>query len=123
VSRRLALLGLALAACRSDAELPAAGSTTATDRDACEASSDCDDARCVASWDAALDERGPAECVSECVGDTDLARFCLDDAACCDGLRCNEVDGLCTPIEAGTSSTTGAGTSEGSDDDSSTSAG
>lgn len=91
------------------------GSTTGTP-DACMASSDCSDAFCVAPWDAALGQRGPAECVAECIADDDLTRFCLEDASCCEGSRCNAADGLCARVSEASSSTsagdsTGASTS------------
>lgn len=61
--------------------------------DACLSSEDCEGGYCVAPWTGAP-PRGPAECVDACVGALDLARFCIDDAACCEGLECSN-DGLC----------------------------
>ncbi len=40
-----------------------------------------------------------------CVPQTDLQRWCFDDASCCEGLRCNRVDGFCVGDEDGTTGT------------------
>lgn len=92
---RVATLLLVLTACRNDAETPAIEGTTTGSPDECAASNECVDAVCVAAWDPETDTRTPAACVPECVVADDLARFCIDDAACCEGLVCNEADGLC----------------------------
>jgi hypothetical protein len=63
--------------------------------DACGASEDCSGEFCVAAW-SGQPPRGPAICVAECVEAFDLQRFCIDDAACCEGLDCS-IDGLCEP--------------------------
>lgn len=99
------------------------GSTTAEDPDACMASSDCTDAVCVAPWDADLGQRGPAACVLECIADDDLARFCLDDASCCDGSLCNLADGLCAPESAESTGSTTADTATGTGDTSGSTSG
>lgn len=73
--------------------------------DACVGSGDCDtEAICVAGYMAADTmppggERGPASCVApvDCIGATDLGRWCFDHQGCCDDLRCRPVDGICEP--------------------------
>ncbi len=78
----------------------------------CESSEACgDDLFCVAPWDAGTGQRGEAACIPACVGTNALDRWCIDDAACCEGLRCNEVDGFCLPLPEATS--TGSDTTEG----------
>lgn len=83
---------------------------------ACERSDDCEDPEaphCVAPYDPGTATLGPATCVATCVAVGDLARGCLDDDACCEGLRCNPVDGFCID-EASTSSSSGEGDSSSS---------
>lgn len=123
---------LLVCACRSDpAEAPAADdddgnsaassststsggvATTLGDALTCERSSDCDDGvpHCVAPYDAGLGVIGAPVCVASCVDAGDLARACIDDDSCCEGLMCNPVDGFCAsaPVDDTTSST-GSGT-------------
>ena len=77
----------------------------------CEHSSECADTMdaampyCVAPYDPGTSVRGESVCVQTCVAEDDLGRWCVDDAACCEGLRCNEVDGFCLPRSGGSSST------------------
>lgn len=87
------------------------GSTTGAP-DACMGGGDCPEAFCVAPWDAALGQRGTAECVAECIADDDLTRFCIDDASCCEGSRCNAGDGLCAAVAESSSTTADATTSD-----------
>ena len=68
--------------------------------DECVSSEECEGGYCVAPWDG-QPPRGPAECVDSCVGELDFARYCIDDASCCEGLVCSN-DGLCEePWESG----------------------
>lgn len=64
---------------------------------------------CVAPYDPGTGTIGAAACVEECVPAGDLARACRDDAACCDELRCNRVDGFCAaePVASTSSGTEG----------------
>ncbi len=124
---------LLVCACRSDpAEAPvsddddgssAASTGTGTtgaatalgDAAACERSNECegDNVHCVAPYDAGLGQIGSAVCVASCVEAGDLARACIDDDSCCEGLQCNPVDGFCGAelVDETTSSTgTGGGT-------------
>lgn len=100
------------------------GSTTGAP-DACMGADECPEAFCVAPWDAELGQRGAAECMAECIAVDDLTRFCIDDASCCEGARCNRADGLCAPESAessgtsSTGSTSGASSSEGDESTSS----
>lgn len=133
--RRLPLLGLGLLLACSPAgsggstatttgpaltgtgDEPTGGSSTG---DACLGSGDCDtEAICVAAYEAADTlppggERGPASCVPpvDCIGATDLSRWCFDHQGCCDDLRCRPADGICEPPMLG--QTTGATTSDSS---------
>ena len=86
------------------------GSTAVPGPDACEVSEDCDDRFCVAPYDAGASQRGPAACVDMCVEQDDLARWCIDDASCCEGLSCNGVDGFCVAGMVGTGSSGTDGT-------------
>jgi hypothetical protein len=88
------------------------GTTSVPGPDACEASEDCEGQFCVAPYDAGASQRGAAACVATCVGQDDLVRWCIDDAACCEGLSCNAVDGFCVAgaVDEGTS--TGIGTTD-----------
>jgi hypothetical protein len=132
--RRLPLLGLGLLLACSPAG--SGGSTTTTTGpaltgtgddptgsstgDACLGSGDCDtEAICVAGYQAADTlppggERGPSSCVppTDCIGATDLTRWCFDHQGCCDDLRCRPADGTCEPPLLG--QTTGASTSDSS---------
>jgi hypothetical protein len=83
----------------------------------CESTKDCETEGtgpggfCVAPFDTG-EGMGPAVCVPECLGENDNQRWCIDDAACCDGLTCHEVDGYCQPPDfPATSTGTGTGTS------------
>lgn len=97
---------------------PTGGSTG----DACVGSGDCDtEAICVAAYTAADTmppggERGPASCVApvDCIGATDLGRWCFDHQGCCDDLRCRPADGICEPPLLGqtTGDTTSSSTGE-----------
>jgi hypothetical protein len=95
---------------------PTGGSTG----DACLGSGECDtEAICVADYEAADTAppggmRGPASCVApvNCVGETDLSRWCFDHQGCCDDLRCRPADGICEPPLLG--QTTGAGGTDSS---------
>ncbi len=83
---------------------------------ACERSSDCepeDAPFCAAPYDPGTQAVGEGACVASCIRADDLARFCLDDAGCCEGLSCNPVDGFCQG-ESGSSSGTGGSSSGGS---------
>lgn len=87
--------------------------TTYVEPDDCESTQDCDSPQlCVAPYDPGSSARGPAACVNACVEADDVARWCIDDEACCEGLRCNEVDGFCIQDGngTGTSGSTGAET-------------
>ena len=53
--------------------------------------------------------------MTACVGAGDLARACLDDAACCAGLLCNPVDGFCSDPPQETTSSTGGETDTDTD--------
>lgn len=103
--------------------------TTYTEPDACMSTEDCDGGMvCAAAYDPGTASRGTAACVDACVPVDDLTLWCLDDLACCEGLRCNTVDGLCRPWasdETTTSSTSeDTGTSAGTTmDDTTTTAG
>lgn len=114
-SSPLALVLLAIEACGAPAPATPAGTTGTTGPiDACGASDECSEAFCVAPWDTEQVARGPAACSLDCVADDDLSRFCIDDAACCGGSRCNEADGLCAAIDPGTSSGSSSESSSGS---------
>lgn len=86
------------------------GETTYTSPSACAATDECADGFCVAPYDAGAGTgaagMGAPVCVPQCVPADALQLWCLDDAACCAGLRCNEIDGLCG-ASAGSSSTVG----------------
>jgi len=138
--RRLPLLGLGLLLACSPAGSNATNATTSgltltgtgdqptgsSTGDACVGSGDCDtETICVAGYVAADTmppggERGPASCVApvDCIGATDLGRWCFDHQGCCDDLRCRAVDGICEPPLLGqttgdtTSSTGEPGTTE-----------
>ena len=95
------------------------GSTGFPPADACEGTEDCEEEMfCVAPYDMGAAQRGEAACVSMCVGAAELNRWCIDDAACCEGLVCNEVDGFCVPVGLdGSSSTTSTTPDTDSDTD------
>ena len=84
------------------------GTTAVPGPDACEVTEDCEGGFCVAPYDAGASLRGAAACVSTCVGQDDLTLWCIDDAACCEGLSCNAVDGFC--VGAGATSSSSSGT-------------
>ena len=114
--RRAAIvLLLALPCCNGGSEpsgTSQAGSTTGAPigaPDACMGAEECPEAFCVAPWDAELGQRGAAECVAECIAVDDLTRYCIDDASCCEGARCNRADGLCAPESAESSGTSDSG--------------
>ncbi len=122
----LLVLALLIAGCRGGGSGGDTGESTdesggQPSPDACASSTECDPEFCVAPWDPEREPpRGPTECVSECVGELDLQRFCIDDASCCEGLIC-AADGLCEPpfdaTESGsdtdeTSTDTGSSTDE-----------
>lgn len=95
------------------------GSTTYDPPVACAGSDECAPGHCVAPYDAASEGRGDAVCVDACVPELALDRWCIDDAACCDGLECGAIDGLCVRPDAGTDTSVGEtwatlGTSEDS---------
>jgi len=98
----------------------------------CTQSSECAETSapfCVAAYDSGSGTIEEAACVTECVDVGDLARACRDDDGCCEGLRCNPVDGFCAPEPAESTSSSGGGdtdtdissTSGGSDTGSSSS--
>jgi len=95
------------------------GPTGGSTGDACLGSGECDtEAICVADYEAADTMppggmRGPASCVApvDCVGATDLSRWCFDHQGCCDDLRCRPADGICEPPLLG--QTTGGTDSSG----------
>jgi len=77
----------------------------------CTASSDCESGFCVAPYDAGAGT-GPAgmgtpSCVPECVPPDALDRWCLDDAACCDGSVCDRRDGFCIALGGSSEETIG----------------
>jgi hypothetical protein len=119
--RRAAIvLLLALPGCNGGPEpsTTSEGSSTTGALDTCMGADECPEAFCVAPWDAELGQRGAAECVAECIAVDDLTRFCIDDASCCEGARCNRADGLCAPESAESSGTSGTGsTSDASSSD------
>lgn len=86
------------------------------DPDACGASQECETTgACVAPYDPGTVSPGASVCVATCIETDDLSRWCIDDQSCCDGLRCNEVDGFCLPYSStsgssSTPSTSGSGT-------------
>ncbi len=92
--------------------------TSSSTGDACLGSGDCDtEGICIAPYEAADTmppggERGPASCVApdDCIGATDLGRWCFDHQGCCDDLRCRPADGVCEPPLLG--QTTGATTTD-----------
>jgi hypothetical protein len=133
---RLALaIPVLLAACNRGAELDettsssstmAVGDMTTTQgvattyggEAACAATDDCEDgAYCAAPYDPATATRGAAVCVGSCVPRDDLTRWCIDDLACCEGLRCHTVDGFCHPIA---DDDTSSGVTDTNDDTSTT---
>jgi hypothetical protein len=75
----------------------------------CQASDECEVGFCVAPYDAGAGTgdvgagMGPGACVPECVPVGALDRWCIDDAACCDGSTCASIDGFCVAEPAGTS--------------------
>lgn len=83
------------------------GSTTYDPPVACAGSDECAPGRCVAPYDAGTGGRGDALCVDACVPELALDRWCIDDAACCDGLECGAVDGLCVRADAGADTSIG----------------
>lgn len=90
------------------------GGTTFVSPVACETTEDCAAGGfCVAPFDAGAPTvalgRGDPVCIDECVGALALDRWCMDDAACCDGLTCDALDGLCRDA-ASDSSSSGATT-------------
>ncbi|MEM6993389.1 MAG: hypothetical protein AAF721_22945 [Myxococcota bacterium] len=95
-----------------------ATSTTFMDPDACMSSEDCEtEGNCVAPYDPMPPDaevgHGPASCAEPCIEENDLSKWCIDDAACCGLLRCNDVDGFCEPATTptdGTSSSSGGST-------------
>jgi hypothetical protein len=99
------------------------GTTAVPGPDACEASEDCGEGFCVAPYDAGTSVRGAAACVSTCVEADDLQRWCIDDAACCEGFSCSAVDGFCVGGAVDGSSSSGTGTSTGTQTSSSSSEG
>ncbi|MGH1343421.1 MAG: hypothetical protein ACRBN8_17815 [Nannocystales bacterium] len=89
----------------------------------CLRSNDCSETSapfCVAPYDPGSGSIEEAACVTDCVAVGDLARACVDDDGCCEGLRCNPVDGFCAP-EA--TESTSSGSSSGGDTDTDTSSG
>ena len=91
----------------------------------CEATEQCEAGFCVAPYDAGAGTgdmgMGPAACVPECVPVGALDRWCIDDAACCDGASCDAIDGFCVAEPADTSeSSIGESWSTGSSEGSST---
>lgn len=107
------MLGCEATATGSDSTPPGSGGETSTSTGAaagttfddaltCAGSPECDGGYCVAPYDAGAGASIPAMgmgapvCVDACVPELALDRWCLDDAACCDGLRCTATDGLCT---------------------------
>lgn len=117
-----------LIACRSggsDDELAETSTAESgeTSPDACASDQPCEAGYCVATWDASTQTRGAAECVAECVGELELARFCIADASCCAGLEC-AIDGLCEPPwQPGSESDSGSSDSGSSDSGSETDSG
>ncbi|MBC8069561.1 MAG: hypothetical protein IAG13_14585, partial [Deltaproteobacteria bacterium] len=96
--------------------------TTFDGTTACQASEECEAGFCVAPYDAGAGTgglgMGPAACVPECVPIEALDRWCIDDAACCDGSTCDPIDGFCVAEPAGTSeSSIGESWSTGSSSD------
>ncbi len=78
---------------------------------------------CVAPYDPGSGTIEDATCVTECVSVGDLARACRDDAGCCEGLLCNEVDGFCAPEAVASTSSSGADTETDTDTDASSTSG
>ena len=78
---------------------------------------ECDtDDNCVAPYDpydpGEVSGKGAPICVDDCVAVNELQKWCMDNDACCQGLRCRSIDGLCEPSPHATStgSTTDTGT-------------
>lgn len=92
------------------------GPSTVGIPDECTQSAECLDGEvCVAPFDqeAGPEGKGAYECVSECVGIMDEARWCADAAACCDPTAECTDRGYCVhPEETGGSE--GSGTTGGS---------
>jgi hypothetical protein len=102
----------------SDTTTTEGAATTYAGPDACMSTDDCNSGKfCAAAYDPGTATRGPAACVNTCVPADDLTLWCFDDGACCDGLRCNPVDGFCHPhgSEETTSGTTQGDTDASSD--------
>lgn len=82
-----------------------AGTTTYDPPVECAATDECAPGFCVAPYDAGVGGaagRGDAVCVDACVPELALELWCIDDAACCDGLECGAIDGLCLRPDDGT---------------------
>lgn len=90
------------------------GQTTTMPPATCESTEDCGDQElfCVAAWDPGTAQKGEAACVASCVEANAIDRWCIDDAACCENLRCNEVDGFCLPLPGGTTTGTTSDTTD-----------
>lgn len=89
------------------------GGTTYDGATPCTASEVCEGGFCVAPYDGGAPTvamgMGDAVCVATCVPELALDRWCIDDAACCAGLSCGTIDGLC--VGPGGSSDTTVGDS------------
>jgi hypothetical protein len=83
------------------------GSTTYDDPLACAGSDACAPGFCVAPYEVGNGGPGDAQCVDACVPELALDRWCIDDAACCEGLVCGSLDGLC--VREGDSADTSSG--------------
>jgi hypothetical protein len=101
----------------SDTTTTEGAATTYAGPDACMSTDECGSGKfCAAAYDPGTATRGPAACVNTCVPADDLTLWCFDDRACCDGLRCNPVDGFCHPHGSDETSGTTQGDTDASGD-------
>jgi hypothetical protein len=86
-----------------DSSATDASTTTGEAPGQCQGNDDCADGEfCVAPYGNNV--RGPFDCVSDCVGPMDEARWCYDDDACCDPQAHCTIRGYCE-VDAGATTT------------------